>query len=37
MGICDYIIVKDLEMEGDYRVNVFYKENLLASTVFKLK
>ncbi|WP_417443512.1 hypothetical protein [Joostella sp.] len=37
MGICDYIIVKDLEMDGDYRVNVFYKENLLASSVFKLK
>ncbi|MDG3583122.1 MULTISPECIES: hypothetical protein [Galbibacter] len=37
MGICDYIIVKDLDMEGDYRVNIFYKENLLATTVFKLK
>ncbi|QLE01381.1 hypothetical protein HX109_07320 [Galbibacter sp. BG1] len=37
MGICDYIIVGGLEKEGDYRVNIFYQENLLASSVFKLK
>ncbi|MCX2680538.1 hypothetical protein OOZ15_11350 [Galbibacter sp. EGI 63066] len=37
MGICDYIVVEDLELEGDYRVNVFYKENLLASSAFILK
>ncbi|TRZ45832.1 hypothetical protein [Robertkochia solimangrovi] len=37
LEICDYIIVKDMEEPGDYRVNVFYEENLLASSVFKLK
>lgn len=37
LGICDYIIVKDLVAEGDYRINVFYNENLLATSIFKLK
>lgn len=37
LGICDYIIVKDMEASGDYRINVFYNENLLASSTFKLK
>lgn len=37
LGICDYIIVKDLETSGDYRINIFYNENLLASSTFKLK
>lgn len=37
MNICDFIVVKDLEKEGNYRVNVFYGENLLASSVFTLK
>ncbi|EKF54834.1 hypothetical protein I215_10365 [Galbibacter marinus] len=37
LGICDYIIVKDLESSGDYRINIFYNENLLASSTFKLK
>lgn len=36
LGICDYIIVKDMEAAGEYRINVFYNENLLASSTFKL-
>jgi hypothetical protein len=37
MNICDYIVVSNLQHEGNYRVNVFYGENLLASSVFVLK
>ncbi|WP_224484138.1 hypothetical protein [Robertkochia aurantiaca] len=37
MGICDYIIVDDLQDAGEYRVNLFYGENLIASSVFTLK
>ena len=37
MNICDYIVVENLTRQGNYRVNVFYGENLLASAVFSLK
>lgn len=37
LGICDYIIVKDLDVSGEYRVNLFQRESLLASAVFTLK
>ena len=37
MNICDFIVVKDLQNGGNYRVNVFYGESLLSSSVFTLK
>ncbi|MBL7471940.1 hypothetical protein [Robertkochia sediminum] len=36
MNICDYIVVNDLQYPGNYRVNVFYGNNLLASSLFTL-
>jgi hypothetical protein len=36
MNICDYIVVNDLQYPGNYRVNVLYDNNLLASSLFTL-
>ncbi|THD69521.1 hypothetical protein E7Z59_04110 [Robertkochia marina] len=37
MNICDFIVVDGLQNPGNYRVNVFYEESLLATSVFTLK
>lgn len=37
LSVCDFIIVNNLEKVGNYRVNVYHQDNLLASSNFELK
>lgn len=37
LSICDYIIPGEIKEKGDYRVNIYYEDELMATSTFQLK